>query len=392
MNPRQTNHSVLEHEPSVSARDGGVVAAEPAPFVPRKKVLLVSNRVMHYRVSVYNYFHRRFRDHGIEFSVLADRLQEQNQNPPEFELREVPFDFLKYRKLISEIQPDAVILFLRLKEKITWPLVHWLKFRGIPFAMWTKGGNWDAKESWLRYQMFNYLHGLSDALILYAASCRDLVKARYRSKTFVANNTINFEDFPTVRQSREEIKKEFGIPFQKVVIFIGRMGAGKGRKRVDHLIDIFARLDRQDIGLVLVGSGLSDELKARMNPRNTRYLGEVHDPHNVKISQLCTMADVCAIPGHVGLGINQAFYFGLPVVTEECDHPPEIGYLKPGRNGFVVPAENVDALQDRILYLLDNDQVRAEFSQHAREDILAEASIEAMFSGFKQCVDSLVNR
>jgi glycosyltransferase involved in cell wall biosynthesis len=357
-----------------------------------RKVLLISNRVMHYRVPVYNYFHRRFRESGYEFSVLADRVQAQNQKPPEFELRVLPFNFLRYRKAIDDAGPAAVVLFLRMREWITWPLIHWLKIRGIPFAIWTKGGNWDAKESKLRYQIFNYAHGMSDALILYSDACREVIKPRFRSKAFVANNTINFEDFPAVHESKEEIKKEFGIPFEKVVIFVGRMGAGKGRKRVDHLIDIFRGLNREDTGLVLVGSGLGEELIARMNPRNTLYLGEVHDPRDLGISKLCKMADVCAIPGHVGLGLNQAFYWGLPVITEEGNQPPEFSYLKPGRNGFIVPSNDVASLQDRILYLLDSDQIRADFSRHAREDILKEASIEGMFSGFRDCVEYLTNR
>src|SRR6266699_6863792 len=58
------------------------------------KILLVSNQVMHYRVSVYNYFHRRFRELGFEFSVIADCLQKQNKRPLEFEFCELPFNFL----------------------------------------------------------------------------------------------------------------------------------------------------------------------------------------------------------------------------------------------------------------------------------------------------------
>lgn len=359
---------------------------------PRGKVLLVSNEVMHYRVSVYNYFHRRFRESGYEFSVLTDRLHRENQNQLQFELRELPFNFLRYRKAILESQPAAVILFLHLKDMMVWPLMHWLKIRNIPFAFWTKGGNWDAKDSKLRFHLFNYVHGISDALILYAESCREYLKPRFQAKAFIANNTINFEDFPAVPDSKEEIRREFGIPFSKTVIFIGRMGVDKGRKRVDHLIELFRTLDRKDIGLVLVGSGLSGEWKARMNPSNTIYLGEVHDAKNVQISKLCKMADVCVIPGHVGLGINQAFYFGLPVVTEEGDHPPEIAYLKPGRNGFIVPHGDVAALKDRILFLLEKDETRARFSQQAREDIMAEASTEGMFSGFKHCVEYLTSR
>jgi len=367
-------------------------ASETVSQCPPKGVLLVSNEVMHYRVSVYNYFHRRFRESGFEFSVIANRLQEKNQRPLEFELRELPFDFFQYRKAIVARQPAAVILFLHMKELISWPLMHWLKMRRIPFALWTKGGNWDAKESKLRYEMFNYTHALSDGLILYAEACRQFLKPRFQSKAFVANNTINFEDFPSVPQSKEEIKKEFGIPFAKTVIFMGRMGVDKGRKRVDHLVEMFRDIERQDIGLVLVGSGLSPELKARMNPRNTMYLGEVHDALDLQISKLCKMADVCAIPGHVGLGLNQAFYWGLPVVTEQGDHPPEVVYLKPGRNGFMVPRNDLASLKERILFLLDNDEARREFSRNARQDILREASIEGMFSGFKQCVDYLTTR
>src|ERR1039458_6778847 len=82
---------------------------------------------------------------------------------------------------------------------------------------------------------------------------------------------------------------------------------------------------------------MKEEWRARMNPQTTMYLGEVHDPQNLQISRVFKMADVCAIPGHVGLGLNQAFYFGLPVVTEEGKHPPEIANLKHGRNGFIGP-------------------------------------------------------
>lgn len=386
------------HSCSATADNAGVPqrtresSGSPVTGKRAANILLISNQVMHYRVPVYNYFHKRFREYGYEFKVLTDRLQKQNQRPLEFSLRELPFDFFEYRRAISAEQPAAVILFLHLKDLMIWPLIHWMKLCRIPFAFWTKGGNWDAKDSKLRYHMFNYVHAMSDALILYAEACREFIKPRYRSKAFVANNTVNFEDFPPVHENKAEIKREFGIPFEKTVISMGRMGEGNGRKRVDHLIELFRNLDRSDIGLVLVGSGLKDEWKARMNPRNTIYLGEVHDPQDLQISKLCKMADVCVIPGHVGLGLNQAFYWGLPVITEEGDHPPEMFYLKPGRNGLVVPRNDVASLRDRILWLLDNDAVRSQFSRNARQDILGEASIEGMFSGFKACADFMTSR
>jgi hypothetical protein len=46
------------------------------------------------------------------------------------------------------------------------------------------------------------------------------------------------------------------------------MDVNSGRK-VDHLIEIFRHLNRDDVGLVIVGSGLCETLKAQMNKANT---------------------------------------------------------------------------------------------------------------------------
>jgi glycosyltransferase involved in cell wall biosynthesis len=354
-----------------------------------KRVLLISNTVMHYRVSVYNYFWKRFREENWEFEIITNRLQAQNKIPLSFRLQELDFNFFNYRRAILQAKPDVVLLFLHLKDKMLWPLIHWLKFSGIPFAFWTKARNLDDLHNPFRNALFDYVQWLSDALILYSGYLMKYVPKNSRAKTFIANNTINFCDFPEISETKTEIKKQLGIPFGKVVLFAGRMDVDGGRKRVDHLIELFRDVDSRDVGLVLVGSGFKDEWKSRMNPRTTIYLGEIHDPENRQISRIFKMADVCAIPGHVGLGLNQAFYFGLPVVTEEGNHPPEIGYLRSGRNGFIVPQNDLNALREKIFYLLDSDAEREKFSANARADILKNASIEGMFDGFFRCAEFL---
>lgn len=369
-----------------TASAGSSVAPGISTPAPARRILLITNRVMHYRVSVYNYFSRRFQEHGWNFTVLTDELQAQNQTKPQFELLVRPFAFGAYREEIRKIRPDAVILFLHLRDRIQWPLIHWLKLSGIPVAIWTKARNLDDPNNRIRNFFFDYLHRLSDGLILYSASLRRFIPERQQRKTFVANNTINFEDFPPVPESKDQIKRELGIPFETVVLFTGRIGEERNRKKVDHLIDIFRDLHRDDVGLVIVGSGLTDDLRGRINPRNTIYLGEVHDPRNRQISRIFKMADICSIPGHVGLGINQAFFWGLPMVTERGNQPPEIEYLHDGENGFMVPEDDRTALRDRLLFLIDRPEERRRMSQNARRTILEEASIEQMFSGFLACI------
>ena len=351
-----------------------------------KTLLLISSKVPHYRVSVYNYLHRRFRENGWEFKVASNGMQPQSKLEVKFDYREIEFKFAKYRKLIQETKPDVVMFHLHIKDPIFWLLIHWLKLKGIPVISWTKGANLDRADSKLRYHLFNHFHTLSDALILYSEKQTHHIKPHNRRKIFAANNTVNFEDYPEVHDSKEAIKAEFKIPFKKMALFAGTMGVEGERKKVDHLIQIFREMDRPDVGLVLVGGGLSDARKARLNPKNTMYLGQVHDPKNLQISKLFKAADVFAIPGHVGLGLNQALYWGLPVVTEDGLHPPEIQYLKPGRNGFMVPENDLAELKKKILLLLDDENLRKEFSRHAREDILREASIENMFTTFHKTV------
>jgi glycosyltransferase involved in cell wall biosynthesis len=352
-----------------------------------KTILLISNKVPHYRVSVYNYLNRRFREHGWEFKVASDGMQPQSKLEVKFDFREIEFKFSKYRQLIREIKPAIVMFHLHLKDPIFWQLIHWLKLKRVPMISWTKGANLDRADSKLRYHLFNHFHSLSDALILYSNNQLGHIKPGNRHKVFAANNTVNFEDYPEVRETRGQIRAEFKIPFTKMVLFAGTMGVEGERKKVDHLIQVFRELDRSDIGLVLVGGGMSPERQAKLNPKNTLYLGQVHDPQNLQISKLFKAADVCVIPGHVGLGLNQAFYWGVPVVTEAGDHPPEIQYLKPGRNGFMVRENDLTELKEKMLYLLDNEETRNEFSRHAREDILREASIEGMFQSFHRAVE-----
>jgi glycosyltransferase involved in cell wall biosynthesis len=380
-------HSELASQLCCPVKEQAGAGEGSASGLPEKRVLLVSNRVMHYRVSVYNYFWRRFREHGWNYSVITNELQKQNRIPPHFELTETPFSFWQYRRHIRRLQPDVVILFLHFRDRIIWPLLHWLKLARIPVASWTKTRNLDNPDNPVRNAAFNYVHHMCDALILYTDNLMEFLPERERHKVFVANNTINFEDFPEIPESKEEIRQSLGIPFRKIVLFVGRIGEEKNRKKVDHLIDMFRDLKREELGLVIVGSGLPEELRARMNPRNTIYLGEIHDPQNLRISRIFKMADISSIPGHVGLGLNQAFYWGLPVVTEAGLQPPEICYLEHGRNGFIVPKDDTSALRERILYLADNDEVRAEFSANARADILKRASTEGMFQGFLKCAE-----
>lgn len=355
-----------------------------------KTALLICSKVPHYRVSVYNHLARRFGEEGWAFKVASEGIHPDNRQIGRFDFRQVAFRFGECRALVEEVRPSVVLFHLHLRDRIFWWLLHWLKLRGTPVVCWTKGGNLDRPDSRWRQGLFNYFHALSDAVILYSDAQRGLIPGRFQSKVFAANNTVNFSEYPEVPESREELRKSLGLPFRRMVLFVGTMGVGGERKKVEHLIEIFRGLGRDDIGLVMVGAGMPESLRQRIPPRNARYLGNVHDPGNVQISRLFKAADLFVVPGHVGLGLNQAFHWGLPVITEDGLQPPEIQYLRDGWNGYKVPQDDVEALKRRMLELLEDDGLRDRFSRNAREGIQRDAPIEGMFRGFLQAVNHAV--
>lgn len=351
-----------------------------------KRILLISNKVFHYRATNYNYFAKRFREEGYEFVLRASEIQKNNPYAPEFDFKTVPFSFSNYRREILQLKPAVVIVFLHLKDLMIWPLLHWLRLKGIPVVYWNKGINLEVRNQPWRNLPFYYIHQLVNRIILYSKHEIPDIRPGNRHKVFVANNTINLSAMPVIEATRESIKSEFGIRFKKVVLFVGRM---RTVKKVEHLIEAFNAIDDPEIGCVIVGDQMDYDLSKLIKRDNILYLGEVFDPKNEKVSRLFKASDLFCIPGDVGLGMNEAFYWGLPVVTEAGLQPPEIHYLTPGRTGFIVAENDIDALRQKILLLLQDDALRAEFSAHAREDIRREASIEKMFSGFLDCVRSL---
>lgn len=349
----------------------------------RRRILLISNKVFHYRVANYNYFARRFREEGYDFIVRADELQRNNPYPPDFDYETAAFGFHRYKREIEAIEPNVVILFIHLKDLFIWPLLHWLKLRGIPVVYWNKGINLEVRKPWLRNRLFYYIHSRSDGIILYSRHNLGDIQPKNRRKTFIANNTINLDALPAVNDSPETIKREFGIPYRKMVLFVGRM---RREKKVEHLIEAFNTIDEPGAGCVLVGDSLQIDLRRLIKTDRIMYLGEIFDPRNERVSRLFKASDLFCIPGDVGLGLNEAFHWGLPVVTEDGLQPPEIHYLKDGRNGLIVPENDIGALKTALLRLLRDDSLRSAMSDAAKADIAAEASIERMFQGFLECV------
>ena len=346
-----------------------------------KSILLISNPLFHYRVSIYNYFWEKFQDIDIDLQVLTNQIKPDNPHEIRFKVYREKFSLIQYTSIINEVKPKVIIFFMHLKDWVHLPLLLWSKMKGYKCIYWTHGANLLDSNNKPKEFLFSIFHYLYDAIILYSANEKKYIKNCYRRKVFIANNALNFSDFPKIHASKTKLKKINNYSELKIVLFVSRI------QPIKRLGDLVGAADCLDSGIIIliVGPGISRKQQQQIeNKENVVYLGPVYDP--VKISKLFKMADLFCIPGAIGLSLNQAFYWGLPIITMDVIHGPEIVYLKNEKNGFIVPRGDIQQLAGKINYILSDKRVYSSFSKAAREEIMANGTIDNMFQGFKEAL------
>lgn len=153
-------------------------------------------------------------------------------------------------------------------------------------------------------------------------------------------------------------------PFR--VVFFGPVGVRKGAR---HLLDAWSKLKLRDAELVLLGSIQADlravaERFAAADP-TIRFVGFVKDYLRFYLG-----SSVFVLPS-LSEGSAKTTYeamaCGLPVIVT-----PNAGSVaRDGEDGFLVPPRDSEALQQKLLALYEDPQMREEMGRSARRRIEA---------------------
>ena len=343
-----------------------------------KKVLLISNRVMHYRSRIYNAFFDMFKERGYEFHVISNDYQNVDF-PIRYIRHELPFSVGGYIKAIKDIQPDVCINFLHLKDKLIIPLTFYCRVMRIPMIYWNHGIDLDDQNNRIKNAVYHFIHNISDAIILYSPQQLVHLSKKNHRKTFIAKNTLDFSDVnKAVLRSPKDVKLAYGIKEKKIVLYISRILPYKG---LDILLDAFK--DTPEIGLVVVGAGINaEQQKCIDSTSNYYYLGE---KYGNEVDEIYQMGDVFSTPGHIGLAVNQAMFWGKVIVILNRRHAPEIVYLRNGENGFL--EEDEKSLKARVMKLCKDDSYYESISAAALKTYQDEMTIDKMFDGFMRAIN-----
>lgn len=340
-----------------------------------KNIVLINRReIPHYRVPVYNHLSEYLKKYEFALVVVSEDVQEDNPHAIQFQHKKMRLCFTNLKRFFVSTKPDAVIFWvgphpymfavLLLAKLLKIKVIHWGHRRPMP------------PNAFIKSLVYNFEHWVDDAIILYAEHLRKHVYNPFQPKTFVANNTLNFATYKPSQPLNGDTKAKYGIFTKKNIICVGRM---QRRKRIDDLIQAFAMLGLEEVGLILSGPD-NEGILNTIEGKNIYMLGPIYGDESL---DLLSASDVYCLPGSIGLSIVDAFYCGLPVVTENVIHGPEIMYLKDGINGFIVPKGDITKLAAKLKMLLADDALRERFSQAARDEIMTSGHIDRMCEGFR---------
>lgn len=251
---------------------------------------------------------------------------------------------------------DAYILLGEPKLTCMWRLPYLIRMRNprAKIFFWTHG--WYGKESRSRAFLKKLFFRPADGILLYGSHARDLMlNEGFRAdKLHVIHNSLNY---PVQSQLRSGIvpseiySRHFGNA-DPVLVMIGRLTI---RKNLDMLLKAVAKL--KDGGgrynIVLIGEG---EDRAKLEAlakdlgieRQVWFYGACYDEKTN--AELVYNADMCVVPGDIGLTAMHAMMFGCPCITHDFfpNHGPEFESIHQDTTGAFYRHGDIDDLARTI--------------------------------------------
>ena len=279
--------------------------------------------------------------------------------------------------------------------------IVWCRARRIPYVLIVESHDRGPRAGWRRVMKGGVVPrvvGGAASVLVAGTLARESVISRGADpgRVRVFANTVDVARFSaeatTLRARRNEVRGSLGIePAEVAVLCVARLAPEKG---LEPLLQAVARMGREDVRVVLAGGGRErgalERLANALGVR-TLFLGVL--PWE-RLVEAYVATDVFALLSRHepwGVVVNEAAACGLPLVLSD-----RVGaaydLLHEGENGFVVPADDVDAAAEALRRLAADPELRARAgaaSQRIASGWGYEPSVEAFVQAVSEAVSTL---
>jgi glycosyltransferase involved in cell wall biosynthesis len=305
--------------------------------------------VAHYRLPIFERLHREFgwivatSRSAPEYKKLVHeeydfirRFDIQFPNPDNPFEAKVPI-----REIIEKTAATAIISEFGMRISSTYALPWIRRTRGKPIVLfWSHGFNMDRGLATAKQKLTQaprvVLSRLVDGHLCYSDEGRDFL-ARFmpRDRLFVAPNTLDVDSLQVVAREVAPAVAA-GRPH---LISVGRLTPDKDVPRLVRLFHAL-RAHLADAALTIIGDGPeADKVRAEAGSalgKSIHMPGAEYD--EAKLAAYYRSADAAVFCGAVGLSVNHALAYGVPVIAfartpQGPHHHPEIAYVVDGDRG-----------------------------------------------------------
>jgi len=205
-------------------------------------------------------------------------------------------------------------------------------------------GNWSQK--WLLEKQ-DEEYGISDkVIVLSELAKKSMVKHGVdESKIFVNRCGVDLSCF------RPGKKKDDIFRITQCSGLIPRKGA-------HYLIQAFSELNLPNSELLFVGSPPTDpalqKILSKYSKKNIKFVGHVPQSQLPAYYQKSSVFILPSLADGFGMVVPQAMACGLPSIVTEKVGAAEL--IKEGHSGFIIPAQSIDALKEKITFYYENKE------------------------------------
>ncbi len=209
-------------------------------------------------------------------------------------------------------------------------------------------------------------------------------------KVTVIDNGINIDKY-SKSDDFSNLKLQLNLPIKALIV--GTLARLSKQKGINYLLEA-AKIIIEKIPnthFLIVGDGpLRNELHNFAKDlgifKNIHFLGFRTDCE--KLLKVMDVFVLSSIDEGLPMALLEAMATKKPVVVTSVGSIPNV--IKNNENGFLVEPANSKELAEKIIYLLNNEQKRKEFSEKAFKTVVNNYSSEAMCKGYLKVYNEIL--
>lgn len=365
------------------------------------KVLFSTNLPSPYRVDFFNQLGKMceltvcYERHGA-----SDRDSKwkgdcaNNFNEVYLPLKPIGADLSQGNALVDFIKKNDfdILILTNYVSPSVMKAIFYCRTHKIPFLMEYDGG-FNKKDSFPKSIIKKFLISSASG---HLTTCEEHIK--YLKSLGIKDEDIFKYPFTSLKdedlvedvvpyEEKANLREKLGIKEQKMVLSIGQFIHRKG---FDVLMNAVKDIDK-NIGVYIVGGEPTQEyiqLKQELGLTNVYF---VPFKSKEELKDYYKAADLFVLPTREdiwGLVINEAMANSLPcITTDKCIAGLEL--VRDDENGFIIESGNVDMLREKMLYILNNQEISQKMSQSGLE-IIKNYTISKMAQNHIQIFKQLV--